>query len=148
VRACLSTEERYDHPETLHYVDPPYVATTRRRLDHRYEHELSDEDHVALAEALHGAPKASIFKRRCWAGRLATPQTERNKMGEWQWQHHRDRWMRRIEAEKQRREHCESAIHHALDMIEDQNATVETVRLFLLESIKHDYATVDPKGET
>ena len=57
-------------------------------------------------------------------------------MSEWQWQHHRDRWQRRISAERRRREHCESAIHHALDLIEDQGATVETVRLFLLEAIK------------
>lgn len=49
-----------DRPETLFYVDPPYVHETRSALtrgSHRgtaYRHELTDADHAALAEQLHG----------------------------------------------------------------------------------------------
>lgn len=46
---------QYDGPETLHYVDPPYLPETRsvgnRRRGagyHVYQHELSTEDHVTL----------------------------------------------------------------------------------------------------
>jgi hypothetical protein len=46
-------------PDTLHYVDPPYVHATRNRRNpydpkHQYRHELSDADHVALLDALRG----------------------------------------------------------------------------------------------
>jgi len=41
-----------DSPETLHYVDPPYVAETRDGgSDYRFE--MSDEDHKRLAAVLH-----------------------------------------------------------------------------------------------
>lgn len=49
-----------DGPETLHYVDPPYVHSTRstkvRHTDNRksYKHELSDDQHRELAIFLHG----------------------------------------------------------------------------------------------
>jgi len=45
--------QKYDSPETLHYVDPPYLADTRQP-GHGYKHELTDLDHVALAAVLHG----------------------------------------------------------------------------------------------
>lgn len=41
---------RYDTPETLFYLDPPYVADTRR--DGTYAHEMSLSDHAALVEVL------------------------------------------------------------------------------------------------
>lgn len=50
--------EQHDSPTTLHYVDPPYVHSTRslkiRGTDNRksYKHELSDEQHTALADSL------------------------------------------------------------------------------------------------
>lgn len=34
---------RYDRPETLFYLDPPYIPETR--VNGRYEHELSADDH-------------------------------------------------------------------------------------------------------
>lgn len=44
-RACL---DRYDHEDALFYLDPPYVAATRRAGG--YEHELTDDDHAELVE--------------------------------------------------------------------------------------------------
>jgi DNA adenine methylase len=43
----------HDGDETVHYVDPPYVATTRDKGSD-YRHEMTDADHEALAETLHG----------------------------------------------------------------------------------------------
>lgn len=47
--------ERNDTPETLFYVDPPYVHSTRKslRYNHQYRWEMTDDDHYALAECLH-----------------------------------------------------------------------------------------------
>jgi DNA adenine methylase len=44
---------RYDTRSTLFYVDPPYLLSTRTAHTCSYRHEMSDEDHVALAEMLH-----------------------------------------------------------------------------------------------
>lgn len=49
--------ERYDAPDALHYVDPPYPHATRTltaKWDTVYRHEMSDDDHRALAETLRG----------------------------------------------------------------------------------------------
>lgn len=48
--------QRHDGPDTLHYVDPPYVHATRNmaRGNAAYEWEMSDEDHENLASTLHG----------------------------------------------------------------------------------------------
>lgn len=50
-RPALEVMRAHDSVETLHYVDPPYMASTR---DHGsdYAHELSDDDHVELLSAL------------------------------------------------------------------------------------------------
>ena len=51
--------EQHDSPETLHYVDPPYVHSTRdlggERGSHQrdYRHELDDVGHRRLAALLH-----------------------------------------------------------------------------------------------
>lgn len=45
---------QHDRPDTLHYVDPPYVLSTRWKGDptartrRGYLHELTDDDHVEL----------------------------------------------------------------------------------------------------
>lgn len=39
---------RHDGPETLHYVDPPYIFETRADAGHDYAHEMSDADHADL----------------------------------------------------------------------------------------------------
>lgn len=42
--------ELYDTPETLFYLDPPYVPDTRK--EGGYRHELTDEDHRDLVELM------------------------------------------------------------------------------------------------
>jgi DNA adenine methylase len=41
----------HDTPQTLHYVDPPYVTDTRSGCK-GYKHEMTDADHVMLAAQL------------------------------------------------------------------------------------------------
>lgn len=52
---ALDVIAKYDGPQALHYVDPPYVHSTRKRVDKArgYRHELTNADHCRLAEALH-----------------------------------------------------------------------------------------------
>lgn len=48
---------QHDGPETLHYCDPPYVHSTRRKgnpYDRCYEFELTDEQHAQFAEVVQG----------------------------------------------------------------------------------------------
>lgn len=40
----------HDSVDTLHYVDPPYVFSTRADLSKDYAHELSDDDHAELLD--------------------------------------------------------------------------------------------------
>lgn len=51
---ALEIIRRYDHPRAVFYIDPPYVRSTRSkwRID-TYRHELTDEQHRALAAILH-----------------------------------------------------------------------------------------------
>lgn len=46
---------QHDTPETLHYVDPPYVFETRskKNTDPKYAFEMANEEHIRLAEVLH-----------------------------------------------------------------------------------------------
>lgn len=46
----------HDSPETLHYIDPPYVHETRnmKRRNAAYAHEMDDSGHVDLANTLNG----------------------------------------------------------------------------------------------
>ncbi|MDH4249361.1 MAG: DNA adenine methylase [Deltaproteobacteria bacterium] len=44
----------HDTPETLHYVDPPYVHSTRQMAGKYYRHEMTDADHGRLLEVLRG----------------------------------------------------------------------------------------------
>lgn len=66
-RPALKIIERYDAPDALIYLDPPYVAATRspkRRGDkafHSYEHEMSDADHVALLQAVRGLTGMAVL---------------------------------------------------------------------------------------
>lgn len=53
-RAALDVIDRNDTPETLIYADPPYLAETRDAgSDYRFE--MTEADHVALAERLNRA---------------------------------------------------------------------------------------------
>lgn len=44
----------HDGPETLHYVDPPYIMDTRSDAGKDYAHELTDADHENLLDFLDG----------------------------------------------------------------------------------------------
>jgi DNA adenine methylase len=58
-RVASEVMTQHDAPETLHYVDPPYVHSTRAMNNPYdlayggYEFEMSDEEHRQLAEDLH-----------------------------------------------------------------------------------------------
>lgn len=58
-RDALDIIRQHDSPETLHYCDPPYVASTRSvntiRTSKGYRHEMTDQDHRALAKVLNKA---------------------------------------------------------------------------------------------
>lgn len=49
---ALELIQRADNPDSLFYIDPPYVMRTRANAFKSYAHELSNEDHIRLAEAL------------------------------------------------------------------------------------------------
>lgn len=52
-RPAINVMQQHDTPETLHFVDPPYVHSTRvLRSQGGYRHELSDDDHENLIAAL------------------------------------------------------------------------------------------------
>jgi len=50
---ALAIIHTYDSPDTLFYVDPPYVSHTRTGDADIYEFEMSDEQHRELAEKLY-----------------------------------------------------------------------------------------------
>ncbi len=51
--AALEVITKHDSHETLHYVDPPYVHSTRQKWQNRnYRHEMTDHDHRELAATL------------------------------------------------------------------------------------------------
>jgi len=51
-RDALEVMAIHDSPDTLHYVDPPYVLSTRTDARADYKHELTDSQHVDLASCL------------------------------------------------------------------------------------------------
>lgn len=56
---ALRTIARYDQPECLFYLDPPYLFSTRSKWTSSkngaaYDHEMTDDDHRALAGVLQG----------------------------------------------------------------------------------------------
>jgi DNA adenine methylase len=53
-RPALQVLKIYDRIDTLFYLDPPYLMSTRiKNGSVRYVHEMSEQDHVELAETLH-----------------------------------------------------------------------------------------------
>lgn len=50
-RDGIECMQQHDGPETLHYVDPPYVASTRTGTK-GYRFEMSDTQHIELTERL------------------------------------------------------------------------------------------------
>ena len=60
-RPAIEVMRKNDAPETLHYVDPPYMPATRSQKTRRgktryhvYQHELTAEDHAQLLAFLGG----------------------------------------------------------------------------------------------
>lgn len=52
-RPAIDVIRQHDGPETLHFVDPPYVHSTRTRVGSGgYRHEMTDADHLALIDTL------------------------------------------------------------------------------------------------
>lgn len=51
---------RYDTPDTLFYLDPPYVHDTRDATA-TYEHEMSDNDHTDLVQILLGIQGKAVL---------------------------------------------------------------------------------------
>lgn len=58
-RPALDLMEQHDGPETLHYLDPPYMPETRSQKSrrgkiryHAYAHEMTAEDHEGLLGGL------------------------------------------------------------------------------------------------
>lgn len=59
-RPALDVMRQHDGPQTLHYVDPPYLPGTRSKakgstaLKNTYRHELTLDDHIELLDAISG----------------------------------------------------------------------------------------------
>lgn len=76
-RPTVMVMERHDSPATLHYVDPPYVHSTRAKAKNserkNYRHELTDEQHAELLDfldSLKGAVVLSGYPNPLYDNRL------------------------------------------------------------------------------
>lgn len=59
-RPAIDVIQLYDSPKTLFYCDPPYVHDTRGDSK-AYRHEMTDEQHAELADALNAAKGMVAF---------------------------------------------------------------------------------------
>lgn len=59
-RDAFEVMAAHDGIETLHYVDPPYLPETRKRVG-AYKHELTTDDHNRLLEFLKGLKGAVVL---------------------------------------------------------------------------------------
>lgn len=57
---ALEIIERYDTEETLFYLDPPYVHESRNDSK-AYGHEMTDAEHIELAELLHSIKGRAVL---------------------------------------------------------------------------------------
>jgi Site-specific DNA methylase len=51
-RDAIKVLSNHDSPDTLFFVDPPYVHSTRKMGGACYRHEMTDDDHVQLLDNL------------------------------------------------------------------------------------------------
>lgn len=59
---ALAVIARFDAPTTVHYVDPPYPVETRHQSHSvEYEYDMVEQDHVELADVLHGCEGGVIL---------------------------------------------------------------------------------------
>jgi DNA adenine methylase len=64
-RPALEVIRLYDSPKTLFYCDPPYIHDTRGD-DSAYGHEMTDRDHIELADVLNTIKgRAAISNYQC-----------------------------------------------------------------------------------
>lgn len=71
-RPATKVISQYDAEDALHYLDPPYVMSTRSGK-HRYKHEISADEHVALldlADSLAGMVVISGYASKLYDQRL------------------------------------------------------------------------------
>ena len=52
-REAIKLVPVFDRTDTLFYADPPYPKITRSSRSVKYRYEMTDQDHVELADALH-----------------------------------------------------------------------------------------------
>lgn len=60
-RPAVEVMARFDGPDALHYVDPPYVLSARSTKQETYRHEMTDDEHRVLASVLHGVRGAVVL---------------------------------------------------------------------------------------
>jgi DNA adenine methylase len=73
-RDAKAVMQAHDSGETLHYVDPPYVLSTRGDPSKDYAHEMTDGDHaelLAFLQTLKGAVVLSGYASPLYDGMLA-----------------------------------------------------------------------------
>lgn len=64
-RPAMNILRRLDHPNMLIYCDPPYAFDTRRK-ENLFTYEMTNDEHVELAEQLHGMKaRIAISGHRC-----------------------------------------------------------------------------------
>jgi len=76
--------ERYDSPNTLFYLDPPYLPGTRR--SNIYAHEMSVEDHERMLDRLmhiDGYAMLSGYESKLYGNRLSHWRRKRIKTRAW-----------------------------------------------------------------
>jgi DNA adenine methylase len=88
---ALRVIDRFEDPDTLFYIDPPYPASTRgmRWARHAYAHELTDEGHRQLAEALRSSQGLAVvsgypcplYRELYWDWPLVTRQARTHSGG-------------------------------------------------------------------
>ncbi|NRA88092.1 MAG: DNA adenine methylase, partial [Rhizobiales bacterium] len=93
---ALKTMKKHDCPDTLHFVDPPYLPETRSATS-KYVNDMDFQDHADLLDCLHGLQGAVVL---CG---YDNPMYDSNLVLAWGW--------KRVEktsytAQKQKRTEC------------------------------------------
>lgn len=73
-RPAMDVSASHDGPDTLHYLDPPYVIDTRTQQRGEYQHEMTNDDHeafLAAALALEGMVVISGYAHPLYEARLS-----------------------------------------------------------------------------